>query len=320
MGSVKDLLVIDPAFENRPGLGNFIFSDRYSVFDWGEMPDHVPNKGRALAMMAAHNFEELERRGMRTHYQGMVAPGGRLFRIGDRGAAAGGSNVMQVRLARVYRPVAREFMGEKGAPEVLYDYSFFEANRGRLNNYLVGLEIIFRNGLPLGSSVFARLARAKAIPEAGKSERELAAILGELGLEREPAPGQMLPKPVMSYTTKLEEGDRPLGEAEARYISGLTDGAFGRWPAWPCGSTSASPSWPPAPASSTTTARWRWSGTGAWRSATCWAPSTRTASPWGACRSARRCCASGTSATSRSSPWPASAGRPRAAAGRSAAT
>ena len=24
--------------------------DRYSVFDWGEMPDHLPGKGRALAV------------------------------------------------------------------------------------------------------------------------------------------------------------------------------------------------------------------------------------------------------------------------------
>ncbi len=223
MGSVKDLLVIDPAFENRPGLGNFIFSDRYSVFDWGEMPDRVPGKGRALAMMAAYNFEELERRGIRTHYQGMVAAGGKLFRASDAGPLAGGSNVMQVRLGCVYRPVAREFLGEKGAPEVIYDYAFFEANRGRLNNYLVGLEIIFRNGLPLGSSVFKRLAAARG-------ERERAAVLGELGLDREPVPGQMLPRPVMSYTTKLEEGDRSLTAEEAFRVSGLTAEAFRQVP------------------------------------------------------------------------------------------
>jgi phosphoribosylaminoimidazole-succinocarboxamide synthase len=234
MGSVKDLVVISPAFENRPGLGNFIFSDRYSVFDWGEMPDRIPNKGKALAMMAACNFEELERRGIRTHYEGMVAQGGQVFRFADLGRARGtesdGSAVMQVRLARVYRPVAREFLREGDRHEVSYDYSFFEANRGSVNNYLVGLEIIFRNGLPLGSSVFRKIAKAKEIADPGKREREMAAILGELGLEREPQPGQMLPRPVMSYTTKLEEGDRSLTLEEAERISGLTAGEFRKVP------------------------------------------------------------------------------------------
>src|SRR5690606_331179 len=29
----------------------FEFSDRYSIFDWGEMPDHLEGKGEALAFM-----------------------------------------------------------------------------------------------------------------------------------------------------------------------------------------------------------------------------------------------------------------------------
>ncbi len=73
MGSVKDLLVTEPAYVDQAGVGSFVFSDRYSVFDWGEMPDHLAGKGRALAVMAAYNFEELERRGFRTHYRGLVA-------------------------------------------------------------------------------------------------------------------------------------------------------------------------------------------------------------------------------------------------------
>ena len=48
MGSVKDLKIVRPAYENKPGIGDFEFSDRFSVFDWGEMPDHITHKGRAL--------------------------------------------------------------------------------------------------------------------------------------------------------------------------------------------------------------------------------------------------------------------------------
>ena len=220
MGSVKDLLVLEPAYENRPGVGNFVFSDRYSVFDWGEMPDHIANKGRSLAVMAAFNFEQLERSGIHTHYQGLVAPSGSLVRFDELPEGGGGLATMQVSLARVYRPVVREFDSDRRV-EVEYDYSFFENNRGCINNYLVGLEIIFRNGLPLGSSVFKRIEKAQQLTEPRARATELRRILAELGLKRVPEPGQMLPAPIMSYTTKLEAGDRDLSPAQAYRLSGL---------------------------------------------------------------------------------------------------
>lgn len=39
MGSVKDLKILKKPAENSLGVVRFVFSDRYSVFDWGEMPD-----------------------------------------------------------------------------------------------------------------------------------------------------------------------------------------------------------------------------------------------------------------------------------------
>ncbi len=225
MGSVKDLLVTEPAYEDRAGVGTFVFSDRYSVFDWGEMPDHLAGKGRALAVMAAYNFEELERRGLRTHYRGLVADSGRTLRFEELEEGGGGSAVMQVALARVYRPEVREYF-RGGEPELRYDYSFFEHNRGRINNYLIGLEIIFRNGLPLGSSMLKRLEEARAVADPRGRERAVTALLRELGLKAEPKAGDMLPRPVMSFTTKLEPGDRPLTEAEALRLSGLRRGDF----------------------------------------------------------------------------------------------
>jgi phosphoribosylaminoimidazole-succinocarboxamide synthase len=220
MGSVKDLLVTEPAYEDRSGVGTFVFSDRYSVFDWGEMPDHIAGKGRALAVMAACNFEELERRGLRTHYRGLLSEGGQSLRFDELPEGGGGSAVMQVALARVYRPEVREYF-RQGSPELRYDYSFFEANRGRINNYLIGLEIIFRNGLPQGSSVLKRLEEARALADPAARKRATQSLLRGLGLRQEPKPGDMLPKPVMSFTTKLEPGDRCLSEVEAQRISGL---------------------------------------------------------------------------------------------------
>jgi phosphoribosylaminoimidazole-succinocarboxamide synthase len=226
MGSVKDLFVIESACENRPGVGNFVFSDRYSVFDWGEMPDRIPSKGRALAVMAAFSFEELEKRGIRTHYQGLVNEKGGVVRFADLKEARGGEATMQVSLARVYHPVLREFFRD-GELELCYDYSFFERNRGTINNYLLGLEIIFRNGVPLGSSVLKKLEEAGAVADPRRAEAERRRLLRELGLKEVPKPGDMLPGPVMSFTTKLEPGDRSLSDAEAYRISGLRRRDFG---------------------------------------------------------------------------------------------
>ncbi len=221
MGSVKDLLVTTPAHENRTGVGTFIFSDRYSVFDWGEMPDHIQNKGCALAVMAAYNFEELEKRSIPTHYQGLVQQNGGIVRFAELKQKDCGARRMQVSLARVYHPIAREFWVSERDVELRYDYSFFEKNRGRINNYLIGLEIIFRNGLPLGSSVFKKIDTAQMISDTKERQKKLASLLKGLGLKERPQPGDMLPAPVMGFTTKLEPGDRSLTEKEAYRISGL---------------------------------------------------------------------------------------------------
>ncbi len=50
MGSVKDLVVLENPAKNKTGKAQFVFSDRYSVFDWGEMPDHIQAKGASLCI------------------------------------------------------------------------------------------------------------------------------------------------------------------------------------------------------------------------------------------------------------------------------
>ena len=64
-GSVKDLR--GPIQMTRADLAQavsgvvFDYSEAYSVFDWGRMPDLLPKKGAALALIAADWFEKLER-------------------------------------------------------------------------------------------------------------------------------------------------------------------------------------------------------------------------------------------------------------------
>lgn len=174
MGSVKDLKVEKPATEQESGVGVFKFTDDYSVFDFGKMPDVIPEKGEALCRMAAYNFQELEKLGIKSHFRKLVS-----------------GNEMEVELVRVLFP-------QKG-----------ELKEG-MSNYLVPLEVIFRNSLPDGSSVFKRLNKGQT-------------TIKQLGLSKMPKPGEKLEKPIMDVSTKLEPTDRYLTWAEAKEIAKLSE-------------------------------------------------------------------------------------------------
>jgi phosphoribosylaminoimidazole-succinocarboxamide synthase len=199
MGSVKDLEVIRKPTKTSMGVGRFHFSDRYSVFDWGEMPDEVDGKGAALCLMGAYCFERLAEKGIKTHYRGLVAENGKVTTLTELKQP---SNTMEIDLVNVFRPKA--FIQEG---KLEYDYSTYTPD---LKNCLIPLEIIYRNGLPEGSSVFKRLEQGLITIE-------------QLGLDHYPTPGERFSKPVFDVSTKLEEKDRYLTWDEAQKIAGLTD-------------------------------------------------------------------------------------------------
>ena len=89
----------------------------------------------------------------------------------------------------------------------MHDYSMYTP---QLKNCLIPLEIIYRNGLPEGSSVFKRLEQGKITP-------------ADLGLDHYPKPGEQLSKPIFDVSTKLEETDRYVTWQEAQKIAGFTD-------------------------------------------------------------------------------------------------
>ena len=204
MGSVKDLEIIKKPTEHAMGVGRFHFSDRYSVFDWGEMPDLIDGKGAALCMMGAYCFERLEKQGVKTHYRGLVDKSGKAVRFDELEQP---SNIMEINLVNVYtpKPVMRK-------DKLSYDYSIYTSD---LRNFLVPLETIYRNGLPEGSSVFKRLEQGLV-------------TLADLGLSHYPHAGERLEKPIFDVSTKLEEGDRYVTWAEAQSISGLTSSELGK--------------------------------------------------------------------------------------------
>ncbi|HLE74781.1 MAG TPA: phosphoribosylaminoimidazolesuccinocarboxamide synthase [Candidatus Bathyarchaeia archaeon] len=199
MGSVKDLEVIQKPTRDAMGIGRFHFSDRYSVFDWGEMPDHIEGKGEALCLMGAYCFEKLEGIGVRTHYRGLVDETGKVVRFKELKRP---TSIMEVNLVNVYKPETRKSQGK-----LEYDYSLYTSD---LKNCLIPLEIIYRNGLPEGSSVFKRLEQGKV-------------AIKDLGLDHYPKSGERFAKPILDVSTKLEETDRYVTWEEAKKIARLTN-------------------------------------------------------------------------------------------------
>lgn len=157
-GSVKDIFQASPSGDELV----FKFTDRYSVFDWGQMPDQIPGKGLALARMGQTFFEELEKAGVKTHYLGA------------------GSHPDEMRVKKISVPRGNEAV-----------YA------SRPSFTLVPLEVIYRFGVPKGSSL---LKRSKEYFE-----------------------GQEFAEPLIDFTTKLERMDRVLTHEEAKKLSGMTD-------------------------------------------------------------------------------------------------
>jgi phosphoribosylaminoimidazole-succinocarboxamide synthase len=199
VGSVKDLQVLEKPTAEKTGLGNFIFSDRYSVFDWGEMPDHICNKGSALCIIGAYFFEKLESLGISTHYTGLVEEG----KVKKLEALKKPANVLQVKLVRVLKP---------DLSSGVYDYSLFNRERA---NLLIPLEVIYRNTLPAGSSVFRRL-------------KEGTLTIDDMDLEAVPPADTVLKNPFLDASTKLEEIDRYMSWHEAQEIAGLSETELGQ--------------------------------------------------------------------------------------------
>jgi phosphoribosylaminoimidazole-succinocarboxamide synthase len=97
----------------------FRFSDRYSVFDWGEMPDQLEHKGPALARFTKILYAHLQQHGIKTHWIDTECE----------------DNQMVVRPFEVIRTGGQ---------------------MPKLPNIFIPLEVIFRLGVARGSSLLKR--------------------------------------------------------------------------------------------------------------------------------------------------------------------
>jgi phosphoribosylaminoimidazole-succinocarboxamide synthase len=195
MTSVKDFRVDEPATAAALGRGAFEFTDAYSVFDWGQMPDPIPDKGASLCTMGAFNFELLEDHGVPTHYRGVQTAAG-VQSLSDALDAGHTPTEMAIDLTQV--PDLPVSGGE-------YDYDTYHEAAGE--NYLVPLEIVFRNRVGVGSSLRRRTDPA------------------DHGLDFDSWPEEAveLSEPVVEFSTKYEKQDRYLSRSEADDIAGTAD-------------------------------------------------------------------------------------------------
>jgi len=217
----------------------FEYTDDYSVFDWGKMPDTIANKGRALAAIGAFFFQYLEQpdvwkelpssshlarfdkewldarwshrmfketlteKGAPHHFKGLVSASGEPLEW--RQVARHSPAYMQVLPAVPLRPEPYHLIAQ-----TVYYYPRRPISAPRR---LIPLEVVFRFGMPAGSSLKQRLER----------DPDYARILGLLTIPEE---SEWFPHPVIELFTKLEPKDRLLTVQEALLISMLTPDEF----------------------------------------------------------------------------------------------
>ncbi len=204
----------------------FEFSDRYSIFDWGQMPDVLAGKGESLAFMAWFFFDFLGKAENWQHWQAPeeLANEGTLRLLRESGVKHHALGLVDHDAKPM--PLAREFLSpvrclavepvdvidpgsriEDG--KLVWDY---EAYKKQPENTLVPLEVIFRFGVPEGSSLLQRTGSAD--------------YCKTLGLTKAPQTGDTFDIPLVEYSTKLETSDRYLTYPDAQSIAGLTAEEF----------------------------------------------------------------------------------------------
>ncbi len=181
-GSVKNVYQTDEA--NRLC---FAYTDDYSVFDWGKMPDTITGKGKILAEMGEFFFKQIED----------IACWERL------GLTADDTLTPHIPMAHhmVERQENRLLVKKVRVPHIfpkrvagLLVYDYQQATQGERR--LIPLEVLFRFGVPAGSSL---LKRQSWYPFAI-----------EEGIE--------FSQPLIEFSTKLEKKDRVISYQEASLI------------------------------------------------------------------------------------------------------
>lgn len=241
-GSVKNVF----ASPIEPNYLWFQFTDDYSVFDWGKMPDKIANKGKSLTLLGAHIFDELAKPefwaelpqsphlkkfsgdylaqrwqhlsfsgdegltkiGLTSHFAGLTDLNRKTLPTSTAALSlyANTDTLLKVLRAQVNWPSPKILFGQN---IYFYDQDNFSPQAKRL----VPLEVVFRFGMGKGSSLSKRLA-------------ENPAYIQQLGFPAKPAADEWFDHPIIEFFSKLEPKDRFLTWQEASMLSGLNAALF----------------------------------------------------------------------------------------------
>ncbi len=192
-GSVKNLYQRDDKIE-------FEFTDQYSIFDWGVMPDQIEAKGENLAKTTALFFEKLHNA---NSFGSLIKPHFLTQESYD--------SLMQTEsFARMKSNGAKtHFLGYQAPSSILVnqvailkphfekDTYNYQAYENRPEDTLIPLEVVWRLGAPEGSSILKR--------------------------EKNLQPNQNFSSIRVELFTKLEPQDRHLDTKRAQEMAGLSD-------------------------------------------------------------------------------------------------
>lgn len=176
-GSVKDIYRLDDEHLM------FEFSNRYSLFDWGAMPNEIPHKGEALAKFTKNIYLQLANPKFWQEY----------LKINTPIALELKQNGLKTHLVNHDAGVNQIVVREVSCPRDSLD--FYQT---KPNDAFIPLEVIFRCGVPAGSSL---LKRSPELYQAG----------------------QILESPLVECSTKWEAQDRMIDWNEAKQIAGLEE-------------------------------------------------------------------------------------------------
>ena len=186
-GSVKNLYQA-----NDPGHVWFEYTDDYSVFDWGKMPDAIARKGEILARLGEFFFHRLADPAQWKELGLAENPElARWLPIAHHFLERDGNRLL---VTKVDVPVLR---ADSVGGNLVYDYGYPPQPR-----QLIPLEVLFRFGVPAGSSL---LSRKDWYPF-------------------DIYEGAEFDEPLIEFSTKLESKDRVISYQEAGLIlKGNTD-------------------------------------------------------------------------------------------------
>lgn len=189
-GSVKDIY----KSKNEKHV-IFSFSDRYSIFDWGEMPDLIEDKGKALSLMGAFFFEML---GNPQSWSNWNKPNdlSEKQNVILKKFCENGINHHYIKMSDEidYGLEVLKIDVPNVGNSAPYNYDLYKKE---VVGTLVPLEVVFRFGVPVGSSLVNRRENTKI--------------------------GDLFETPLIEFSSKLEAVDRYMTKNEAMAISGLTE-------------------------------------------------------------------------------------------------